>query len=107
VEDVLARLAVVLELRRLDAAPADRLRRRVDVGDHDGDERAAGLRRVLKEVEPTVFADRPHGLGVVGEERGLASEEPFVPGACVRDVTDPHAGEEVGEVHAHTTARGA
>ncbi len=103
VEDVLAGLAVVLELGRLDAAPGDRLRRRVEVGDHDGHERAAGLRRVLEEVEPAMLADRPHGLDVVGEERGLASEEPFVPGARDRDVTDPHAGEEIGEVHRHVT----
>jgi hypothetical protein len=50
-----------------------------------------------------VLADRPHGLDVVGKERGLASEKPFVPGARDRDVTDPDAGEEIGEVHTHVT----
>src|SRR4051794_34614398 len=60
VEDVLARLAVVLKLRGLDAAPADRLCRRFEVGDHDGGERAASLRRVLQEIEPTVLAYRPY-----------------------------------------------
>src|SRR3954469_5607588 len=104
VEDVLARLAVVLKLRGLDAAPADRLSRRFEVGDHDGGERAASLRRVLQEVEPTVLAYRPYGLDVVGKERGLAPEEPFVPAARVRDVTDADAGEKVGEVQAQLTA---
>ena len=48
--------------------PGDRLRCLVEVGDHDGHERMAGLRRVLQEVEPAVLADRRHGLDVVGEE---------------------------------------
>jgi hypothetical protein len=46
-KEVLARFAVVLEFGWLDATPVDRLNGRVEVGDHDGDERAAGLRRIL------------------------------------------------------------
>jgi hypothetical protein len=58
-------------------------------------QRATRAVGVLVDVQVPVLAELPDRLGRVRQERGLAPEQPLVPGARRLEVADAVSGEQI------------
>src|SRR5215475_4510751 len=95
VGDLAHAIRVRLPLRRLQPSPSHLGHQGVEVIDDDGVHGVAGVLGPLDDVHRPVLGQLPHGLGVVGEERGRGAEQPLVPGQRRRIVVDGYAREQV------------
>src|SRR6185312_357355 len=96
-------VSVRLALVGLESAAGDLGQLRVEVVDEEHDHAVPRALGSFDDVDGALPGERPHGLGVVREERRLA-EERLVPPAGGGEVADAQAGEEV---QAHGSQRTA